>query len=209
MEFTGTGWQFVWGTGPNGKIGLWNMNPGDKYIPGDYDGDGRDELLSVSTTGWAHLHRWNGSSWQFLWGTGPNGKIGLWNMNPGDKYMAGDYDGDGRDELLSVSTTGWAHLHKWNGSSWQFLWGAGPNGQIGLWNINPGDKYIAGDYDGDGRDELLSVSTTGWAHLHKWNGSSWQFLWSTGPNGQIGLWNINHGRQIYRRRLRRGWERTS
>jgi hypothetical protein len=191
MKFTGSGWQWMWGTGPNGQIGLWNIHAGDKFIAGDFDGSGRDELLAVSTTGWAHVMKFTGSGWQWMWGTGPNGQIGLWNIHVGDKFIAGDFDGSGKAGLLAVSTTGWAHVMKFTGSGWQWLWGTGPNGHIGLWNIGLGDKFIAGDFDGSGKAKLLAFSTNGWSHLMQWTGSGWQWLWGNAGASQIALWNMN------------------
>lgn len=193
LQYTGAGWQWVWGTGPNGQIGTWKLGPGDQFVSGDFDGNGRDDLVGVSATGWSHLLTWTGSAWQYLWGTGPNGQIAVWKLGAGDQFVAGDFNGDGRDDLIGVSTTGWSHLMTWNGSAWQYLWGTGPNGQIGTWKLGPGDRFIAADFDGDGRDELLGVSVTGWSHLLRWNGSAWQYLWGTGPNGQIGLWKLGNG----------------
>ena len=40
--------------------------------------------------GWAHLMEFAGTGWQFLWGAGPNGKIGLWNMNPSSRIRFTD-----------------------------------------------------------------------------------------------------------------------
>jgi hypothetical protein len=82
-------WQYRWGSG-TGQFGAWNMNAGDRFVVGDFDGDKQDELLAVSLTGWSHLMQYTGSGWQWMWGTGPSGKIALWNLNPGDRFVAGD-----------------------------------------------------------------------------------------------------------------------
>jgi hypothetical protein len=34
------------------------MKPTDRYLSGDFDGDGRADLLAISTNGWVHLIRY-------------------------------------------------------------------------------------------------------------------------------------------------------
>jgi hypothetical protein len=190
MQMNAGAWQWLWGNGGNGKIALWNMGASDRYASGDFDGDGRDELLAIANNGWSHLMRWNGLSWQWFWGNSGNGKIALWNMAPTDRYVVGDFDGDGRDELFAIANNGWSHLMRWNGSSWQWFWGNSGNGKIALWNMAPTDRYVAGDFDNDGRDELHVVANNGWSHLMRWNGSSWQWSWGNNGSGKIALWNM-------------------
>lgn len=178
------GWMWRSGSG-SGWIGLWNQDQSnDRYVVGDFDGDGSDDLLSIKDP-WAHLHRYTGSGWQFLWGTN-SGSIHWWNMSSADRYIAADFDGDGQDELLAIKDP-WAHLMKFTGSGWQFMWGTG-NGWLGLWNMDLSDRFVAGDLDGDGRDELLSIKDP-WHHVHRFNGSGWSWL-SGANNGWIGSWNI-------------------
>lgn len=190
MQWNGTTWQFVWGNGGSGQIALWNMATTDRFYPGDFDSDGRDELLGISTSGWAHLMEWNGSSWQFVWGNSGSGQIALWNLGTNDRYLVGDYDSDGQDEFLALSTTGWAHVMHWNGAAWQWLWGNGGSGTIGLWLMNTGDRYLSGDFDDDGQEEVLAISSGGWVHLMQWNGGGWTWLWGNGGSASLALWSI-------------------
>jgi subtilisin family serine protease len=179
------GWRWQSGSG-SGWIGWWNIDQNaDRFLVGDFDGDGRDDLLSIKNP-WVHLHRYTGSGWQFMWGTN-SGAIHWWLLSSSDKYVVADFDGDGRDELLAIKDP-WAHLMKFTGSGWQFLWGTG-GGWIGWWNMDLSDKYLAGDFNGDGRAELLSVKDP-WHHVHQFNGGGWS--WLGGSNsGWIGWWNID------------------
>ncbi len=178
------GWMWESGNG-SGSIGLWNQDQtNDRYVVGDFDGDGRDDLLSIKAP-WVHLHSYTGSGWHFLWGTN-SGSIHWWNLSSSDRYVVGDFDGDGQDELLAIKDP-WAHLMKYTGGGWQYIWGTG-SGWIGSWNMDVSDKFLAGDLDGDGRAELLSVKDP-WHHVHRFNGTGW--TWVGGSNsGWIGSWNI-------------------
>ncbi|MEA3034384.1 MAG: hypothetical protein QOH04_135, partial [Sphingomonadales bacterium] len=148
------------------KIALWMMKPSDRYMVGDFDGDGRDELLAIADNGWAHLMRWDGSSWQWMWGNNGANKIALWIMKPSDRYIVGDFEGTGRAQLAAFSDQGWAHAMYWDGAGWQYIWGNDGGETIHLWFMNGSDRYTAGAFDG-GKSLLLATAANGWAHLMK------------------------------------------
>ncbi len=193
MKYVNGAWQWKWGNGGSNQIALWNMKSTDQYIAGDFDKDGQDELLAISVNGWAHVMKYVNGGWQWKWGNNGSGKIALWNMKSSDRYLAGDFDGDGRDELLAISTNGWVHTMAYDGSLWQWRWGNGGTGKIALWNMNTSDQYTVGDFDHDGRDELLSVALNGWSHLMNFEGGQWQWGWGNGGSGHIALWYMNPG----------------
>ncbi|MBK7870553.1 MAG: hypothetical protein IPJ74_07665 [Saprospiraceae bacterium] len=66
---------------------------------------------------------------------------------------------------------------KYDGSDWQGKWHNNGNRQFAGWNMNKGDQFIAGDFDQDGRDEILAIAQNGWAKLLKYDGSDWQGKW--------------------------------
>jgi beta-glucanase (GH16 family) len=191
MRWDGTAWQWKWGNAGANKIALWQMKASDRYVTGDFNGDGRDDLVAIGANGWAHMMRWDGADWQWVWGNNGGNKIALWQMKPDDRYIAGDFDGDGRDELLVFAANGWAHLMRWNGSDWQWVWGNNGGNKIALWQMKPDDRFIAGDFKGDGRALLLAMAAgNGWAHVMRWNGSDWQWLWGNNGDNKIGLWEM-------------------
>lgn len=97
------------------------MHPPDQYVVGDFDGDGRSELLAINPdNGWSHLMRYDGSGWQTPWDNDGSGTIHWWQLRPPDQYVVGDFDGDNHSELLAINTeNGWAHLMRYDGSDWQ------------------------------------------------------------------------------------------
>ena len=72
---------------------------------------------------------------------------------PGDTPVAGDWNGDGRDELWVVR-----HNTSRGGLDWYLdLNGDGYLGELIVQYGLPGDIPLAGDFNGDGRDELAVV----------------------------------------------------
>jgi beta-glucanase (GH16 family) len=186
MKFVGGNWNYIEG-GSNGKIHVWNINYNDRYLTGDFDSDGKDELLAINPNGAHQTMKFNGANWVYIEGGG-NGKIHVWNINATDKYVAGDFNGDGRDELLATNFNGAHHTMQFIGGAWNYIEGGG-NGKIDVWNINGSDKYVAGDFDGDKRDELLAINPNGWHHTMKFDGANWKYIEGSG-NGKINWWNI-------------------
>ncbi|MBI2345710.1 MAG: family 16 glycosylhydrolase [Deltaproteobacteria bacterium] len=253
MEFNGSAWQSVW-SGPFVAMGV----PGylavgfdnyalNKYVTGDFDGDGMDELLAINNSDEARLLRYVGGSWQAPW-IDPNWQIGPWWGASSYRFVAGDFNGDGQDELLAVWPVGLATLLKFDGATWQVVWstvngqigpswtigpmdqylagrfdGAGPavglmvvnpnalppyvgvglmkydpagntwtpqwwtaDRLIGPWSVNPGDRFVTGDFDGDQQEEVLAVSDCGWAQVVEYApGTGWQWVWDNGGDGHL------------------------
>jgi beta-glucanase (GH16 family) len=186
MRFAAGDWAYTEGGG-NGKIAAWNMSANDRYISAKFEGNGKASLLAVNPNGWHHTMKFDGANWQYIEG-GNNGKINWWNIDAADQYVAGDFDGDGKAELLAISPNGAHHTMRFLAGTWQTVEGGG-NGKIDAWNIAGGDKYVVGDFDGDGKDDLLAISSNGWHHTMRFDGANWHYV-EGGSGGKIGLWNI-------------------
>ncbi|NAZ74929.1 hypothetical protein GTQ99_05755 [Kineococcus sp. T13] len=148
------------------RLGEWNLQTGDNRFEQvlDLDGDGRDGLLVTSPWGLGLLGLGRSglsSHWLF-----PNGtRLGGWNLQTGDNRFgpAGDLDGDGRDEVLVSSPWGVGVLDVDAGSPTVVAMAANGTRLGGRWNLQTGDNRfrLAGDVDGDGREEVLVTSPWG------------------------------------------------
>ncbi len=83
----------------------------------------------------------------------------------GDRMVAADLDGDGRDDVASVMETcdGGARVHVWRSTGSAFAFG-GDLGAITLIDVDLGQvegRVAAGDFDGDGDGDLALVEQTG------------------------------------------------
>ncbi|MFN6447102.1 MAG: S8 family serine peptidase [Nostoc sp. DedSLP05] len=142
----------------NFTSGRWATEQGEflndqKWLVGDFNGDGKHDLAKVfNDTEQASIDVYfsNGSSFTIeRWATQQGG---FWNSQ---KWLVGDFNGDGRDDLAKVfNEDGQASIdvHLSSGSSFNMERWATQQG--GFWNSQ---KWLAGDFNGDGGDDLAKV----------------------------------------------------
>jgi hypothetical protein len=191
MGYTGSGWHTSWTNLGSGDIHWWLFNQSDRYVVGNFDDDPEDELLAIQeNSGHAHLMDFDGAQWSTRWATS-SGQILYWIFHAADRYVAADFDGDGRDELLAMNaSTQWAQMLRFNGTTgqWEQVWGNSGSGQIHLWYQHTPDVFVAGNFDGDNRAELLAYNPqNGWSQLMRFNaaGAAFEHLWGNGGHGRL------------------------
>jgi hypothetical protein len=185
---------------PNGKrFDGWLLNTVDNRFPqkGDFDGDRRSELLVTSPWGIGVLKRYRTTYRGVM--LAPNGtRFGGWLLNTADNAFGpvGDFDGDGRKEILVRSPWGIGLLKLTNSPgpahTFQPLMMA-PNGtRFGGWLLNTADNHFGpvGDFDGDSRDEILITSPWGIGMLELSGNTLSEVMMA--PNGtRFGGWLLN------------------
>ncbi|WP_299376516.1 calcium-binding protein [uncultured Tateyamaria sp.] len=134
-----------------GQGGFWNDQI---WGTGDYDGDGNSDLSNVFNSGGAtaDVHVSDGTTAAHQrWATGQGG---IWDSMD---WMTGDFNGDGRDDLMKVwgeagMATAAVHLSQATGGFAQNTRWADQQGAYGT-----AMTWMAGDFDGDGKDDLMKV----------------------------------------------------
>ena len=124
------------------------------WLAGDVDGDGRDEIINVfPESGLAsitvHGYRSDGSYGLLRWSTKQGG------FSNDQRWMVGDFNGDGKDDLVNVfSDQGKASatVHIAGNNAFQRKRFMTRNG--GIW---ASQSWLAGDYNGDGKDDLVRI----------------------------------------------------
>lgn len=151
---------------PNGtRFGGWLLNTVDNRFDliADFDGDGKTEILVTSPWGIGIL-KLSGNTLTAPM-MAPNGtRFGGWLLNTADNRFGplGDFDGDGKMEILVTSPWG-IGIFKLSGNTFNVMMMA-PNGtRFGGWLLNTADNRFSpvGDVDGDGKDEIVITSPWG------------------------------------------------
>jgi hypothetical protein len=131
------------------------------HVAGDLNGNGRDDLLSyhpANGTWWITTRTDEGATRTSLLTT-------YRTVDGWAAHVAGDLNGNGRDELMSFHpSNGTWWVTEWTGSGYRTRLGPSYETRLG-WAA-----HVTADRDGDGRDELLS--------FHPSNGTWWITGWT-------------------------------
>ncbi|HEX5543365.1 MAG TPA: FG-GAP repeat protein [Micromonospora sp.] len=165
-------------------------NVGNRVVTGDFNGDGREDVATAYDygSGAARIHVWlNGSNYQGSWWSTTSG----YNLgNVAGRMASGDFDGDGKDDIAMMYgyANGHTKIHIFKSTGSSFTSSTAWEVESG-YNVAPvGDRLTAGDFNGDGKDDLATAYDygSGAARIHVWlNGSNYQ--------GGGGWWSTTSG----------------
>ncbi|MBT2516502.1 FG-GAP-like repeat-containing protein [Agromyces sp. ISL-38] len=133
--------------------------------PGDFTGDGKSDVIGITTDGTMRLYPGDGAGgWADAGGT----VIGTgWNMFT-MVFSPGDFTGDGRVDIIGVRPDGTMSLYSGNGSGG---WGS-PTGQVIGSGWGQFTKVLSpGDFTGDAKPDVLAVTPAGSLRMYTGNGS--------------------------------------
>jgi hypothetical protein len=136
-----------------------------KYVPGDYNGDGKDDVAIVLPGGTWWYYSTGRGTWDEAY-TRTDLQLGA------TSYVPGDFNGDGKTDLIITTP---------NGSWWYYSTGTGTwNNAYSRSDLTSGNvAFVPGDFNADGRDDVI-VTTS----------SQSQWKYSTGT----GTWNNAYSR---------------
>lgn len=153
-----------------------NWNSGLRFFVADYDGDGKDDLITRNASGDFNALRSNGT--QLVWMSLLYGSTAFSDANgwvPGNRIYAADYDGDGDDDLvLRLADGGFLALNA-NAGALTLVTLLSVSSMTDANNWNDPNRFFVADVDGDGDDDLIARSSTGAFHFVRSSASGLTF----------------------------------
>jgi len=148
--------------------GSWQFKPNDQFYIGDFNGDGKDEVVVYNSTNWAM---------EYLGLLADDGNGGLkliaryddsmpgWQFQKNDRFYVADFDGNGRDDLFIFNGNNWSipYVGMLRSNSSSFTLVRRYDGNMPGWQMRPGDRHHVGDFTGDGCEDLWVFNGDNWS----------------------------------------------
>jgi IgA Peptidase M64/FG-GAP-like repeat len=148
--------------------GSWQFQPGDRFFIGDFNHDGKDEVVVYNSTDWAI---------EYLGLLADDGNNGLkliaryddamagWQFQLNDQFYVADFDGDGKKDLFVFNGNNWAipYVGMLRSSGTGFGVVQRYDGNMPGWQMRPGDRHMVSDFSGEGREDLWVFNGSNWS----------------------------------------------
>ena len=148
--------------------GSWQFKPNDQFYIGDYNGDGKDEVVVYNSVDW--IMEYLG----LLVDDGNNGLrlvaryddiIPGWQFQRTDNFYVADFNGDGKKDLFVFNGSNWSipyvGMLRSNGSSFSVVQRYDAN--MPGWEMRSQDRHYVGDFNGDRKKDLFVFNGTQWS----------------------------------------------
>jgi hypothetical protein len=173
------------------------IRPNDKFYVGDFNGDGKDEVVVFNGVDWSMPYLGvladDGNNGLVLTARYDGNLPGWGDLKPNDLFYPGDFDGDGKQDLYVFNGADWSMVYvgllRSDGYGFHCINYYG--GDIPGWDgLAPNDRLYVGEFTGDGKSDLLIFNGTDWSMpylgIFRSNGGELQML--TRYDGDVPGW---------------------
>lgn len=149
---------------PVPSLHQWALASSAKAVVGDFNADGRDDIALAGGSGWGSLPvAFSNGNGTFNVVNHSLADFPGWAAHPDATLLAGDFDGDGDDDLALSGVGSWGTiptaLSNGNGT---FAVRNRFVSKFPKWASTSGVMLVTGDFDGDGRDDIAAAGGSTW-----------------------------------------------
>jgi RHS repeat-associated protein len=178
-------------------VPTWSVNLGDgtpsRYYFGDFNGDGKVDILFVGVDGTLSVALFNGKGFANPWKT----NVGTGNV---ERYRIGNFNTDGKTDLLFIGENGSQNVWLSSGSAFINSWTS---------NVGSGDpsRNFYFDFNGDGKDDIAYLPLEEQPWIIRDKDINEEIFINKGNSFSSGWSTIFHQdqRDIISKRVRSGW----
>ena len=142
--------------------------PNDQFYIGDFNGDGKDEVVVYNSVDWVMEYL------GYLVDDGNNGlkliaryddTMPGWQFQKNDQFFVADFNGDGKKDLIVFNGNNWSipYLGMLQSSGTGFHLVHRYDANLPGWQMTAGDQFYTGDFNGDGKEDLFVFNGSNWS----------------------------------------------